>query len=321
MRLKLYRGKWAVVWHDGNNTQRRSLRTADRATAERRFKDIQIEAPDDSVSDAVKLYLAEKQGRARSYEAMEASWKALKPTFGHLRPDQIDKKLCRQYAAKRRSAGRKNGTVIKDLSFLRTALKWAKRPGAEFELPTTPLPRDRYLSREEFGRLLDACKLPHIRLFVILALSTGARASALLELTWEQVDFQKGRIQLSKGEERRKGRATVPMTDSVREALTDAYESRVSDYVIEWAGEPVRSIKRAFREAVANAGLEDVTPHVLRHTAAVWMIESGATLDETARFLGHTDPRVTFRIYAVHSPEHLKRAASALEIGSARLRK
>lgn len=321
MRLKLYQGRWNIVWHDGQQTRRRSLGTPDRQIAERRFRDAKIEAPDDTIADAVALYLKEKREcGARSYEAMEASWKALKPMFGHLKPEHIDAKLCRQFAKARRSAGRADGTIIKDLGFLRTALKWAKRPGATFELPETPDARDRYLTREEFDRLLDACKLLHIRLFVILAISTAARASALLELTWDQVDLQKGFIRLSKGGERRKGRATVPMTDSVRAVLQEAWDARSGgDHLIEWAGEPITKIKRAFREACAKAGLEDVTPHVLRHTAAVWAIENGSSLVEVAQFLGHTDLKTTYRVYAKYSPEHLKKVAKALEIGSARL--
>lgn len=313
MRLKLYRGKWAIVWHDGERTRRVSLRTADRATAERRFKDAKIEAPEDTVSDAVALYLKEKENVARSYEAMQASWKATKPMFGHLRPDQITPALCRDYARKRRSAGRKNGTIIKELSFLRTALIWAKRDGAEFQLPEAPTPKSHHLTRAEYDRLLAACKLPHVRLFVTLALATGGRASALLELTWDRVDFEKGRIQLSAGEERRKGRATVRMSQRARTALEAAYEARTSDHVIEWAGLPVRSVKRAFREAASKAKLKNVTPHVLRHTAAVWAIEGGATIDEVAQFLGHTDSRITYRVYARYSPDYQKRVTDALE--------
>jgi len=313
VRLKLYRGKWSVVWHDGRGTRRRSLGTPDRATAERRFKDVKIEAPDDTVEDAVTLYLAERQDQARSYESMLASWKATKPMFGHLRPDQIDAKLGRQFAAKRRATGRKNGTVIRDLSFLRTALKWAKRPGATFELPSAPPPKDRHLTRAEYDRLLAACISPHIKLFVTLALATGARASALLELTWDRVDFEKGRIALSKGEERRKGRATVRMSQRARVALQEAYEARSIEHVIEYGGMPVASVKRAFREACARAKLKGVTPHVLRHTAAVWAIEAGASIDEVAQFLGHTDPRLTYRVYARFSTDYQKRITDALE--------
>jgi integrase len=258
------------------------------------------------VAEIVGEYLT-KKANARSAEAMRFSWQALKPHFGHYRPDQITPELCQAYAKSRRVS---DGTIIKDLGLLRTSLKGK---GGEFWLPHTPPPRDRYLTRSEFDRLLKATSLPHIRLFMALALATGARAGAILGLTWDRVDFARGNIKLADGRSGGKGRATVPMNNAVREALVTAHKGRTGDWVIEWAGRSVKSVKRAFREACARAGLEAVTPHVLRHTAAVWMIEAGASITEVAQYLGHTDTRTTFRVYARHSPDHLRKAAKALE--------
>src|ERR1700733_1002716 len=98
MRLKLYRGKWAVVWRQNGETFRRSLHTADRELAERRFADIKVERPGDTIADAMALYLVEKK-HVPSHESIKWSWEALRPIFGHLRPDQVTRELCRQYAA------------------------------------------------------------------------------------------------------------------------------------------------------------------------------------------------------------------------------
>ncbi|WP_254437311.1 tyrosine-type recombinase/integrase [Ruegeria arenilitoris] len=81
----------------------------------------------------------------------------------------------------------------------------------------------------------------------------------------------------------------------------------------EWAGEPMKSIKKGFKAAAVAAGLPDVSPHVLRRTAAVHMAEAGIPMDEIAQFLGHSDTRITASVYARYSPEHLRKAASALE--------
>lgn len=332
MRLKLYRGKWAVVWRQNGETLRRSLRTADRELAERRFADIKVERPGDTIADTMALYLAEKK-QVPSHESMKWSWEALRPTFGHLRPDQVTRQLCRQYVAARRKAGRSDGTVIRDLGVLKAGLNWAKpNSGAVFEMPPSPPPRDRHLSRQEYNKLVAACDLPHLKLFTILALTTAGRASAILDLTWEQIDFERGRIRLSIQEvpkqltsprtgqtpiyspPRRKGRATVPMNEAARAALKEAYRARESNHVIEWAGKPLKSIKKGFARAAKRASLKDVSPHVLRHTAAVWMAEAGVPMPEIAQYLGHSDPRVTYRVYARYSPEYLKGAASALEI-------
>jgi integrase len=306
LRVQLYRGRYYAVWREHGQTKRRALRADNRADAERTLADQLRKPTGKTVADIVKVYLEEKSG-ARSHEAMRYSWKALEPHFGHYRPDQITPALCKAYAKSRKVSA---GTIIKDLGMLRTALKGK---GAEIWLPSSPPPRDRYLTRSEFDRLIKATSLPHIRLFIALALATGGRAGAILGLTWDRIDFGKGQIRLADGSTGGKGRAAVPMNASVRTALETAYKGRTGDWVIEWGGRPVRSVKRAFREACARAKLEAVTPHVLRHTAAVWMIEAGASITEVAQYLGHSDTRTTFRVYARHSPDHLRNAAKALE--------
>jgi len=102
------------------------------------------------------------------------------------------------------------------------------------------------------------------------------------------------------------------MTDRAREALTEAYKGRLTDHVIETNGAPLKDIKKGFTASAMRAGLNDVTPHDLRHTAAVWMAESGVSMPEIAQYLGHTDPSITFRVYARFSPDYLRKAAGAL---------
>jgi len=67
-------------------------------------------------------------------------------------------------------------------------------------------------------------------------LSTTARATALLELTWDRVDFNRRQIHLRNPDDigRRKGRTVVPINNSLNEALYEAYQAAQSDYVLEW---------------------------------------------------------------------------------------
>jgi integrase len=231
--------------------------------------------------------------------------KAVLAHFGDMTPDDITDETCRAYARHRRSVGRKDGTVWTELGHLRTALKWAERTkriaqASHIERPQKPPAKDRYLTREEAEVLLDATLMPHIRLFVILAITTAARASALLDLTWDRCDMERRLIHLgnpdAKG--RRKGRATVPMNDTARAALAEAKMGARSPFVIEWAGAKVGKVRKGIESATRRAGLENVSPHVLRHTAAVWMAESGTPMSEIAQYLGHTSTAVTERVYA-----------------------
>jgi integrase len=307
MRVQLYRGAYYAVWREGGETKRSSLRTRDRATAERRLADQLAKPTGNTIAAIVAAYLA-KKADSRSAATMRYSWQALDPHFGQYRPDQITPAMCKAYAKARKV---KPGTIIRDLGFLRTAVG-AK--GGEFWLPPQPPPKDRHLTRSEFQALLDATPLPHLRLFMNLALATGARTGALLGLTWDRVDLARGVLRLKDGQAGGKGRSeATPLNKRAREALEAAYEGRTSDWVIEWAGKRVGSVKKGFREACARAGLEGVTPHVLRHTAAVWLIEGGCSLVEVAQYLGHSDTRTTFRVYARHSPDHQRKAAALLD--------
>ena len=83
----------------------------------------------------------------------------------------------------------------------------------------------------------------------------------------------------------------------------------VRDHFVEWNGRPVKSVKTAFASAVRLAGIDgDVSPHTLRHTAATWLMQAGASKWEAAGFLGMTEQLVD-RVYGHHHPDHLKMAA------------
>lgn len=172
--------------------------------------------------------------------------------------------------------------------------------------PAKPDPRNRILSRDEDAALINACEADHVRLFVILALSTAVGRGAILELTWDRVYFDHNQVALATGEGgRRKGRATVPMTATLRAALSSPYAIRTCNHVIEYGSEPVRSIKTGFNAARRRANLTDVTFHDLRHTCAVRMAEVGSTMARIAQVLGHSDSRLTERVYARSAPDHL----------------
>jgi integrase len=267
------------------------------------------------MSEIMRDFLTDKR-QSLSRDRAVFAWKRLQPHFGQLRPVDITRQSCREYAAMRRRRV-KDGTIIKELATLRAALRWHDpNTPATIEMPRQPAPRDRYLTRDEYRALREAAApTPHCQLFIVVAYSTAGRAGAILELIWDRVNFTgEGIIRLATEDEHgNKGRATVPMTTSCRLALQRAREAATTDYVIEFGGKPVRSVRKAFRAACARAGLVDVTPHVLRHTAAVHMAESGIPIPEIAQYLGHRDSRTTERIYARYSPDYLRRAARALE--------
>ncbi len=270
-RIKLYRGKYYAVWTgEDAQTNRQSLRTADREEAERRIVDFRRDkaAPAGStVGEYVAAYLAYKDGRVRDHVRLAGAWKMARDTFGALRPDQITPELCEEYIGSRRAMGRSDGTILKELNVIRQALNWNKVNTARFEAPSAPPPRDRHLSKEEARRLVDGAFQPHVKLYILLALLTAARRGALLDLTWDRVDLERAIIKLTiEDEERRKKRATVPINDQLKRELEAAKEAKQTAYVIEYAGGRVLNIKKGFAKGcgTGRAGGRDTArfaPH------------------------------------------------------------
>lgn len=304
-------GYWYVKFLDG---KRVSLKTKDKQLALSRLEDQRKGPLGPFISSAIDHYLSEKATKP-SYPQMKIAWKHLQPWFGHLRHDQVTRRICREYASSRSAAGVKPGTIGRELSVVKAAVLYANpHSPAQWEIPSPGQPRDRRLTKDEYRQLIDTCDVYHVRLFAVMALNTGARSSAILQLTWDRVDFDRRLINLRVGSTPGKGRAIVPMTEMAYEALIEARNLAQSNHVIEYAGQPIQTIKRGFKRAVKLAGLDKVTPHVLRHTAATWMAEASVPMGEIAAYLGHKDSRVTERVYARFSPSYLHKAAAALSI-------
>lgn len=322
-RLTRLRGEYCVTWDDQDGIRRRyRLGTADAKEASRlatsRYAEL-TRPRGTKVRDLWTGYRHAKDGLA-VLGTMTHTWKALAARFGELEGISVSVDDCRAHAAERHKAGIKDGTIHTELGHLRMVLKWAENNGLiarapYIERPAKPDPKDYHITRLEAGRLLENANVPHIGIAIRLMLSTGARNAAALELTWDRVDLERRIIALRNpfDRSRRKGRATVPINDQLFSVLVQAKHDAASPFVVEWGGNPVKSIKKGLKAAAVAAGLPDVSPHVLRHSAAVWLAEDGHSMSEISQFLGHSNTRVTEKVYARYSPNHLRGLASSLE--------
>lgn len=327
-RLGRLKGQFVVVWEEEGRRRRWRLGSSDPREARAKLQEFvkereRLQRPNAelTVADIWADYVAEKRAEGRiSVGRIEDAWKQVGPAFSSYRSTDVTAEAARGYISQRRNRGASDGTIHTELGYLRAALRRAASIGSiasapVFSLPSKPRPRTRHLTPGEARRLLDGSRMPHVRLFIMLALHTAGRPSSILDLTWDRIDFKSGRIYLDNPERSRtpKGRATVPLAQELVGPLQDSKKAALTSYVIEWAGEPVKSIKKAIGRSADRAGLRGVvTPYVLRHTAAVWMAEGGVPMSEISQYLGHTSTAVTERVYARYSPEHLQKAAKAI---------
>lgn len=332
-RLGQLKGQVVAVWTDANGHHRRRLgRAASEVEARalldawaRRVALIKADAAQ-TVGELWAAYVQDRLADGKQAPQFKDAWRALRPRFDRLPVDAITADVCRDYTRERIAAGVSQGSVWTELTKLRSCINWAHKrrviASAPYVwIPSKPPPKQRVLTPEEAIALMDACIMPHVRLFVLLALTTGARSGAILGLTWDRVDLARRTIDLREPEvvdpltkRVRKGRSVVPMTDGARAALQDAKAGALSDYVIEWDGERVAKVRKGFMAAASRAGLADVTPHTLRHTAASWMASDGVEMERIARHLGHRDPNTSRQIYAKPDVESLRPAADVIDM-------
>lgn len=307
------RGGYAIVWRENGKRRRWQLEAADRSTAEAEARDWWRRETDTArtVGGIVTDYIAAReQAEIASTSRQRDAWKAMKSFWENVDPDRIDEAMCRKYAEVR-SVG--PATLRYELSMLSVALRHANKPRKVWR-PSAPERQIRHLTHAQFERWYAEVKAPHARLYALLGLFTMARPSAILELTWDRVDFERRQIDLNPRGRRqtKKRRPVVALNDEALEALQAAYNARQSEYVIERGAKRVGNIKKAFQAASERSGIR-VTPYTLRHTGAVWAAEAGASMDELAQFMGHDDSATTSTHYARYSPGHLMGVATKVQ--------
>jgi len=330
-RIAKYRGGLAVTFSSTEGKRHRFALTATNkkdATPEaveivtEFFKKAPSDITTHDICEAYGISLGDRPTAVR----MDANT-ALRKFFGPYKARQVTEELVMQYQKTRVNA--RTGLPVSDetlwteLGSLRDAFSYARKRrmiSAEdlpyIPRPSKPAPRDRPLSRKEVAKLLNQARsVPHLFIAILLLLGTAGRVSAVLELDWRRVDFANDTIDLrvnSKGT--RKGRAIVPMNAGLKAELLKWREKSDCISVVSFHDKQIKSIKTAFSAAATKAGLKNVRIHDIRHTAAVWMLEAGSSIQRISQYLGHLSIQQTFKVYARYQPDFLRAEAAALDV-------
>ena len=167
-------------------------------------------------------------------------------------------------------------------------------------------PRTRFLSKDEFKRLLSA-SAPHLRPLIGMAVETGMRLEELLSLKWEQVDLDRREVRLTVTKSSKP--RVIPLSDRAVATVAASPCIAASPYVFSnpQTGRRYRNLRHSFRKACSRAGISDFRWHDLRHTFASWHVQSGTDLYRLSRILGHSTLQMSAR-YAHLATEHLHQA-------------
>lgn len=314
---------WYIIWTEARRSRRRSTGTTDKRQAERtlaEFLSVANAPPEEfTCADLSKAYLAERIEAGVVYpKALANCVRHTDAHFGALPPSLISRATTRTYITRRRAAGVADSTITKELCIFRQTLKFGVREGwmekePKVETPGGLVARERFLSRDEFARLWFWSSPLHLRVYLALSISTGARGKHILALTWDRIDFGRGIVRYVPANSRSKKRtAQIPMNDALRSVLERAHAAALTPHVVEWDGKAVKSVRRAYARACRLAGLEDAHRHDLRRTAASWAVADGVSFDRVAAMLGDS-VEVTRKHYAMFSPSYLRGVVDSIE--------
>lgn len=315
-----------VQWFEGGHSRRVSTRTPDHDEAEIFLAAFRLEAasePSDdlTVTQALEWYWDSHAKRSFRPDTPDLAIRRLKPFLGPVPAADCNLAKQQAYVDYRRERGDSDQSIRRDLITLSAALRRAEKHSKLSRAPpmlTMPAAaqRERWLTRKEVAALFRELRTPrsrHVLLFARLALYTGARTGAVLDLTWDRVNFDTGLIDYRKpGRAQTKKRRTVsPMTPALRRALLHAHKHRRCDHVISWGGSRIDRIARAFIARAEKAGLKDISPHVLRHTFASWAVRKGVPIYSVGKALGQTVASTTER-YAKLAPDDIAGVMEAI---------
>ena len=199
------------------------------------------------------------------------------------------------------------------LAFLRSmfnkAIEWEKfigvNPAAKIKLERENNHRLRFLSEEEISRLLSHC-YSRIYPIVACALLTGMRKGEILQLSWENVDLERGNIYVlnSKSGKPRE----IPIAARLGSILRSLGPKR-KGLVFEM---PEITLRRHFAKAVRESSLDNFRFHDLRHTFASHYLMKTGDLPSVQKLLGHASPIMTQR-YAHLAANHLRTGIERLD--------
>jgi len=170
------------------------------------------------------------------------------------------------------------------------------------------------LSKIEIGKMIKSTNNLNHRLIIQIGYAAGLRASEIINLKWEDIDFFRNVIHIKSGKGK-KDRVLMlsPKIKKGLKALTDErmgfifLTNRAKKYSL-------RSIELIVETAKKKVGInKKVTPHTLRHSFATHLIEDGIDILHVQKLLGHSDVSTTM-IYTKVSNKDLIKIKSPIDL-------
>ncbi len=273
------------------------------------------------------LYLQVEKGLARnSVESYERDLSKLKnwAEKNNLNIINLDKKDLREWLIDLSGANLSENSKRRLISSLRGFYKFLqfdgfikKNPAEDLIAPSKGTYLPKFLNQAEVEQLLHAPDVSteiglRDRAILELIYACGLRVSEAVDLRISDVNIDSGMLTCKgKGSKTRKipvGKSAVEWVKSYLALRRKRESLKINNLFVSNQGKPInrQTVFLFIKEYAAKAGLEDVSPHTLRHSFATHLIQNSADIRSVQQLLGHADISTT-QIYTHITDTHLRK--------------
>ncbi len=169
------------------------------------------------------------------------------------------------------------------------------------------------ISKEKIKQMIESTENLKHKLIIKLFYSSGLRLQELINLKRKEIDFDRGILNVIKGKGN-KDRITL-ISENLKLDLLKYYSNEIfkTEYIFE--GRNGKYTKKAVQKVLEQTGKKagiKITPHMLRHSFATHLLESGTDIRHIQKLLGHSDLKTT-EIYTHVSNKDLSKIKSPLD--------
>ena len=258
----------------------------------------------------------------RSIDRAEYSVKALKKYFSGMKVIDIATDKIEQYKLDRKKAGKKNGTINRELAALHKMLSLADDSGKINKMPKVKRPAEAKPRKIYFthGEIIEAQKHlpPHLQILARASFLSGMRKGELQNLRWEpNIDIDE-RFEIKVTETKNKEVKIIPLVGELLSIIQGQRNlMRLNHPNCPWVffqpnGKQIKDFRGSWKKALKEAGILDHRFHDLRRSMSTNLREGGIADGVGMQLTGHKTQQI-YRNYQGTNQEHLKAAMLKLE--------
>lgn len=263
----------------------------------------------------------------------------IKPAIGHYKLKALRQDIIQKFVNSLTDKGLAPSTVIDVFKLLSNALETAVDDGLivrnvadRVKLPKNPKPKINVLTLEQQNAFVEQAKETYMGELFIFDLCTGMRLGELLGLKWNDIDFEKKQLKVTRTLRKVKdpdkpdemwhlefgttkteaSERTIPLNETAIRILFDVQKQQIvnkekasiayedDDLVFcTKLGRPLgpNNMLRTFNSICDKIGVSGLHPHCLRHTFATRGAENNVDVRVMQNFLGHVSIKQTADTY------------------------